>query len=61
MKWPELMCVMAFGGGGNDDTPKEWHTVLCFSVTVYPCGAAQPQKGFSFMEELQIMQGDFAL
>lgn len=55
------MCVMAFGDGGDHDTPKEWHTEFLFYVTVYPCGATQPTKALQFYGELKIMQSDFAL
>lgn len=61
VKWPELIFVMAFGGGGDYDTPKEWHTEFLFYVTVYPCGVTQPTKGLRFYGELRIMHSDFAL
>lgn len=55
MKWPELMCVTAFGGGGNYDAPKEWHTVCIFLSQSTLVEQHSSQKGFGFMDELQIM------
>lgn len=51
------MRVMAFGG--DHATPKEWHTEFVFFCQSTLVEQHSPFVGF--MEELQIMQSDFAL